>query len=1158
MQCANCNHENPAEARFCSACGSGLPPVCSACGAAGEPGGAFCNACGTAFSSEASARAVPSVPAHLAQKIRDARGSLDGEPRMVTVLFVDTVDSMAATEGMDLETLHQAVRDRSQIMADAVYEYEGTVLQFLGDGIMAVFGAPIAHEDNARRAVAAALAMRDNLAAHAATLHSAGGFAPQYRIGLNTGPVIVGGIGDDLSMDYTAVGDTVNLAARMEQAAQPDTIYITAETERQTAGYFAFRGLGGLAVKGKTDPVSAYEVVRTLRARTRFDVAQQRGLTPLVGRDAELATLRNYFEHAKQGEGQVVSIVGEAGIGKSRLVMEFRQSLLGESLTWLQGQCITYGRSIPYTPLLDVLKEAFGIDESDDPARIIAKVCDGTTEWEQAARETAPYLRFLLSVDPGDDRIAQMDAMERRAGILEALHAILAQTSRHAPLVLVIEDLHWIDIRSEEAVHSLVDAVATLPVLLVLTYRPGYETAIPERGSVSRLALRTLSGDSAVAVARGLLNSAELPEDVCKHLTAKAGGNPFYVEEVTRHLVEAGILERTNGSYTLARPLAADDIPNTIHDVIRARMDRLEVEERETLQLAAVIGREFTARLLERLAARTDRVSQEVRALQNVELILEKSHFPEMAYMFKHALTCDVAYESLLAERRRGLHRLIAAAVEELYADRLVEHYGTLAHHSYEGQEWEKALTYLRLAAEKAAARDAVRDALAHYTRALEACDHVGAAADETRRGVHGQMADLYRAVSDLPSALASSEQVRALARAAGDRKAEGVAITDIAFTQMWHHQFAAAQQSLTDAMRIGRELNDAGIRGRALAILGEMEGVRGRMVPALEALTEAVPLCVAAHYPSGWARSLSNLALGFNWGGRFEDALLQYEPYDAAPDEPLLLMEVLYVTWTRALVKGGAGRYRDAFSELHACVQRCRRVGEVAFQSRGWNTLGWLHNDLYDWARGSEYNERGLRLGISLGDHEIQANARLNLGDAALGSGDRDQARRILQELYESLPDLHEWMKWRYSQHCYHSLGETLLALGDPVRAHELATECLESATQTDSRKNMVKAHRLLGQTLVVEGAPAEAEAEYQVALALAREVGNPPQLWKSWHALGDLHAQQGQVGPARAAHREALGVIERAAAEVADADLKATFMAAPVVAAIGAAADR
>ena len=485
---------------------------------------------------------------------------------------------------------------------EAVHHYEGTITQFLGDGVMALFGAPIAHEDSARRAVAAALQMQRSLDEYATEVKQRHPVECQFRVGLNTGPVVVGKINDNLDMDYTALGDTVNLAARMQQMAEPGSVYLSENTCHLVSNYFELMPLGALNVKGKEELVVAHKVVGEKPVSTRFEAAAEHGLTPFVGRDHELAVLKGYLEQAKRGQGQVVFISGVAGIGKSRLLHEFQRSSLDEGVTLMEGHCISYGRIIPYLPIIDIIKRNFGVEEVDDNERIIRRVDESTADWEKSAQATVPYLKYLLNVDPGDPTVAVMDPMERRAGILDSLRALLLQESRHQPLVVIVEDLHWIDKNSTDALTALVDLIGSLPVLMVLSYRPSFTHSLGERSYYNRLALGHLARGESEVLAEGMLQVTSLPQQVKQLITSKAEGNPFFIEEVTKSLLESGILRKTNGTYSVERPIEEVQVPDTIQEVILSRIDRLERQAKGALQLASVIGREFTVRLLERIS----------------------------------------------------------------------------------------------------------------------------------------------------------------------------------------------------------------------------------------------------------------------------------------------------------------------------------------------------------------------------------------------------------------------------------------------------------------------------------------------------------------------------------------------------------------------------
>jgi class 3 adenylate cyclase len=619
MKCASCGHQNRAAAAFCGECGAPLAVdvVCPSCEAPNPAGQKFCNACGQRLAQAVEAPAVeaataqpiaegppaPSAytPPHLAEKILRDRRALEGERRTVTVLFADTMGFTPISEQLDQEHVYTLMQGCFARMMDAVHRYEGTITQFLGDGVMALFGAPIAHEDSARRAVAAALEMQRALEEYAGEVKQRHTIDCAFRVGLNTGPVIVGKIGDNLDMDYTAIGDTINTASRLESAAEPGTVYLSEATRRAAQDYFEFEPLGELSLKGKGETVNAHRAIGEKSVRTRLEAAVERGLTPLIGRGRELARLNDYFEQTQGGRGQVVFVSGEAGIGKSRLLLELRRSL-GEQVPWLEGHCISYGRNIPYLPIADLVKARYGVEENDDEARIIERVDEGTADWDAPARRTVPYLKYLLNVDPGDPAVLEMDAMARRAGIFDALRASAVQNTRDTPAVLVVEDLHWVDESSQEALGAVVDVIASVPILMILTHRPGYSQPLGERAHFSRIAIDHLPPEESTEMAEQVLNTSSLPRDLRELITTKSEGNPFYIEEITKSLVESGVLRRSNGTYTLVRPADEVVVPDTIQEVILSRIDRLEREGKEAIQLASVIGREFTVRLLQRIA----------------------------------------------------------------------------------------------------------------------------------------------------------------------------------------------------------------------------------------------------------------------------------------------------------------------------------------------------------------------------------------------------------------------------------------------------------------------------------------------------------------------------------------------------------------------------
>jgi class 3 adenylate cyclase/tetratricopeptide (TPR) repeat protein len=1129
-----------------------LVDVCPNCGA--QLGGAalFCGSCGHRIVEPSKRAPAPDpltyTPPHLAEKILRDRAALEGERRTVTVLFADAMGFTPISERLDEEQVYELMQGCLARMMDAVHRYEGTITQFTGDGVMALFGAPIAHEDAARRAVAAALEMQKSLDDHAAEVKKRYSIECRFRVGLNTGPVVVGKISDSLDMDYTALGDTVNLAARMEQLAEPGAVYLSENTYRAVQDYFECEPLGALTVKGKAGPVVAYWALRERPVRTRLERAVERGLTPFIGRDQELTVLRGYLEQAKRGQGQVVFVSGEAGIGKSRLLLEFRRSILDEAATWLEGHCISYGKNIPYLPIIDILKGNFGVQEADNDAAIIRKVDEGTAHWDEGAEATVPYLKYLLNVDPGDPAVTVMDPMERRAGVFDSLRALLPQESRRRPLVVVVEDLHWVDEMSEEALAALVDVVASAPVLLVLTYRPAYAHSLGERTYYSRLALGQLRPEESVVMAEGVLQVATLPQQLQQLITSKAEGNPFYVEEVTKSLVESGVLRKTNGSYSVERALEQIRVPDTIQEVILSRIDRLERQAKEAIQLASVIGREFTVRLLNRISHIEAKMDELLAELKSLELIYEKAYFPELSYMFKHALTHDVAYSTLLVERRRALHRVVAAAIEELYADRLPEHYEALAHHYYQGQQWQKALDYLVKAGDKATAAYANQDALEYYARALEVCERLGESALATAIFVARSRGVVDYTVGDFHAYAADSDRMAVAARSLGDRRLEGMALARRGTAEFWDHDFETAEGTLKAALAIGDEgFND--VRFVASSELASMYVVINRHAEA-EPLTrtaeDLAPKVGDRLTEAWWGVSGS---LGSIWAGRFNEALEVLERWRGAAEKGRQITTLLWHRWEEALARGGRGEYQQALVLLTDVLAICTRVGDLHTRARNLNTIGWLYGELQDHQQAMEWNTRGVEAAVeaNLPDPEVESNARLNLGDDLLALGRPDEAEEQFQKVEQVVRNPRpqdRWMLWRYSQRLFHSYGELWLVRGDHGRALAYADECLALAEQSDSRKNIVKGCRLRGQVLLPQGKLAEAEKELAAALEIAQQVGNPPQLWKTQAALGDLRKAQGRPEDARQAYRDALAVIQGVAAGLSDESLRDTFL--------------
>ena len=705
MQCPACQHENPTGQKFCGECGARLIPASAAppapAAAPPAPPGRF-------------ASPAAYTPKHLAEKILTSKGAIEGERKQVTVVFTDVSGFTAMSERLDPEEVH-AIMDRAfEVILAAVHHYEGTINQFLGDGVMALFGAPIAHEDHASRALSAALAIQRNLQPLRDEVKQRHGRDFLMRIGINTGPVVVGAIGRDLRMDYTAVGDTTNLAARLLNVAKPGQIVVSRYTQHLRDGFFLFEDLGEFEVKGKTHPVRAYALTGEVRGQTRLEVSKARGLTPLVGREAELARLHAAQRRAAGGQGLVLLVVGEPGQGKSRLLYEFLRALATTGI--IEASCLSYGASMPYHPILEALRRYFGLTEGIAEEEIRRRLAERLTALGLDEASAVDLLSHFLGVAVPPGFLARLQAAQLKEQTLALLQAIFLEASERRPVVLVVENVHWIDPSSAEFLRSLADAVPLHRFLLVLTARPGLAASVVPPVAET-IALGGLEDDDRRRMVLALLGARSASEDLFAIVLSKAEGNPLYVEEIIRQLRETDGLVVEDGHAALR--VADVRVPATIHDIIAARVDRLGEPLKLSLQGAAVIGRQFAVPLLGRALGTNGELAGRLGELYALDFVFPAASEPELVYSFKHALTQDVVYDGLLVRRRRQYHEAVGAALEELSAGRLDEVAELLAHHFARGENVEKAVDYAILAGEKAQRRWANQEALAHFEAAL-------------------------------------------------------------------------------------------------------------------------------------------------------------------------------------------------------------------------------------------------------------------------------------------------------------------------------------------------------------------------------------------------------------------------------------------------------
>jgi class 3 adenylate cyclase/tetratricopeptide (TPR) repeat protein len=722
MHCPQCQFANRDEASFCEECGAKLEQTCPACRSAVPLGRKFCGHCGQPLTAAPPAElkyASPQAytPKHLAERILTSKSSMEGERKHVTVLFADVSGFTAMTEHLDPEDVHDIMDRAFEVILAAVHRFEGTINQFLGDGVMALFGAPIANEDHARRALSSALAIQEGLKPLREDVRRTHGVEFQVRIGINTGLVVVGAIGNDLRMDYTAVGDTTNLAARLMSLAQPGQVVLSRRTQHLREGFFVFEDLGEFQVKGKTELVRAYALVGEISGRTRLEVSKQRGLTPRFGRERELARLIDAYRRTAGGEAAVVMVAGEPGVGKSRLLYEFLQGLGGDGHLELETTCQSYARSIPYHPILDLVRRFLEISAGMNPEDIQARIADRLQALGIEGEEARILMAHFLGISASAEFLARLGPLLKKR-TFELLREVFLRVSKSAPVVLIVENLHWIDVSSDE---FLAHFAASLPghgILLLLSARPGFSAPWLKPPLAETIQLEGLEAEHVQKMIRTLLGVERVSWALLKTLQAKGEGNPLYVEEILRQLQETHGIVLGEGEVRLS----GEDVtvPATIHDIIAARIDRLTDPVKHSLQIAAVVGRRFALPLLSRVVESDGALLEHLGELQALDFVFLATQEPEVVYAFKHALTQDVAYTSLLERRRRLYHGAVGLGLEELYAERIGEMVELLAYHFGRSGETEKAVDYAILAGEKAQQRWANAEALMYFEDALK------------------------------------------------------------------------------------------------------------------------------------------------------------------------------------------------------------------------------------------------------------------------------------------------------------------------------------------------------------------------------------------------------------------------------------------------------
>jgi class 3 adenylate cyclase/tetratricopeptide (TPR) repeat protein len=1019
MRCGSCKAENPEHAKFCLECGSRLGHRCAACGAELPGKAKFCLECGKPVSTDSGPPAADPrsyTPKHLVEKILTSRAVLEGERKQVTVLFADVTGSMNIAEKVDPEEWHKVMDGFFRVLSDGVHRFEGTINQYTGDGIMALFGAPIAHEDHARRACYAALHLKDELRRYAEELKRTRGLGFLVRMGINSGEVVVGRIGDDLRMDYTAQGQTVGLAARMEQFSAPGEVYISEHTAKLVSGFFSLRDLGPFELKGVSAPVRVFELEGVTTLHTRIEVARSRGFSRFVGRSDEMANLQAALAKAIGAKGQVVGVVADPGVGKSRLCMEFIEHCRSHGIGVFEAHGVSHGRAIPFLPILELFRGYFGITQQDSDLVAREKITGRMLVLDETLRDALPAVLEFLGVADPEHPAPRIDPDARQRQLFAIVKRVTEAQGRREPGVILLEDLHWFDRGSEAFLEVLVETATTTRTLLVVNFRPEYHATWMQKPYYQQIPLQPLTAETVNEMLQDLLGTDPALGGLAVMIRERAGGTPFFIEEMVQTLAEDGSLAGTKGSYRLTRAVATLALPATVQAVLAARIDRLAEREKEVLQAAAVIGKQVPEAILRQVSSVTGHdLAAALRMLISADFLYEAALYPEVEYTFKHPLTEEVAYHSQLGERRARLHGLVARVLQDFYVDKLDERAALVATHLERAGEALDASRWHARAAQWAGTHDQ-EACLRHWQRVRKLLAPLTDSQEATRLALaaHVQMLSLFWVVgvSEQEAAMVFSEG-KTLASRARDLRAlaslhSGYSSLRLAHGAGDHLDYAR------EGVRLADESDDVALRGLVRYSLVRSLLFAGCFAEGLNCAEE------------GMEYLAKDPAIGID--------LLGFNPY------------TMLVT-IRADFLFMVGRVPEGVEWFERALQRAREDQDLLMLGVANADFGGMYSDLGDPQIALTHARQGVELAEKVAGPHTRAFAYLQVGRALLRSGLCVEAITALERCLEIIRESH--MGFEVESGATVVMAEAYAHVGEPERAVQLAEKGIARARQ-------------------------------------------------------------------------------------------------------------
>ncbi len=1084
MRCSRCHAENPAGMRFCGQCAAPLGAACPSCGAANPPENRFCGSCAApldAYRSPGFAESAPltpdlaTAPAHV------------GEMKQVSVLFCDIVGSTALAERLGAEAMRDLVTRFLEVSIAEVRRYDGTVPQFAGDGFMAVFGAPLTHEDHVRRALLAALGIRRALGDESGAADR--GLNLPVRIGIHTGPVVFGSVGGNLGLD-TAIGDTANLAARLQQAAEPSTILVSETTWLSAQQYARVDPVGPLTLKGKAEPIPAYLLLGVSRWRAARDGVMPERTTSFVDRISEVAALESFVDQAESGHGRAVGIVGEPGIGKSRILDEVRRRLPLGRFTWVEGRCLSYGTVIPYLLILDLLRSNCGIIETDTPEEITGKVSAGLHAVGMNPDQDSQFLLHVLGIIGADDLPAPLRPEAVKQKTFEIFRQLAVKGSQRRPLILVLEDLHWVDTLSAELAGLLAESIADARILILATYRPEFRPPWIDKSYAGQIPLQPLSPDDSLHVVRSVMGEAPPPEPVTEEIVAKADGNPLFLEQLALHAGEA----KSYRSELM--------VPNTIHDVVMARIDRLPEQAKRLLQIAAVIGREFPLRLLRAVWQGLGPVEDQLRELARLEFVYERLEVEGATYVFRHALTQETAYGSLLERQRRAYHGAVGRALEELYRGRNDEVAELLAVHFGRSDDAEKSVDYAILAAEKSQRRWANSEALTYFEDALRRLDAMPDIAFNRLRRIDAvvKQAEVKFALGRQAEHIAALEDIRSIVEATGDPRRRAT----------WHYwtgflhsltgsPAALAIEHCREAAAIASAARCDDLEGFIHSCAVQAYVVAGELHAAIDSGDRAVAI-LEAQGNLWWAcRTLWNTAQAAIYLGEWEASLAYCRrslAHATTLDDPRLRVVGLYRLGSAYICQGDIERGLRCCEEALSLNPLPFDVAMAkVFHGYGLIRAGRPDAGIADLTEAITWFDRS-RL------HHVRVTPALRLAEGYLSRGELRTARALIDGVLTTSRE----KGYRYVEGLAHRLLAECLAQESPKVAAEHVDAAQRIFVSTDAQNDLAKALVTRAGLCRNSGDLASARELLEEAAAIFKALGTLDEPIRVKEALGAL----------------------------------------------------